>query len=181
MAPDASTARESLRSAYEHGRARRALVSALPVFPLGLLAWLIVRDGLVVAAATLALFVSTALFFWRGRDFARGVLPGALAGVVPFLAMVTLRGSMGAMSGASCVAHCVPASALSGLVAGVAIGTFAARAGSPARAWLSAGITATLVGALACACMGVSGLVGLALGLLAGSAPLAIRAQLGRA
>jgi hypothetical protein len=147
--------------------------------PLALIAWLIVRDELVVVTSALALFVTTALFFWRGRDLARGVLPGALAGVLPFGAMVALRssGAMGAM-GAHCAAYCLPITGISALFAGVAIGTFAARSGSPARAWLSASVTATLVGALACACMGVAGLAGLAVGLLVGSLPLAIRAQL---
>lgn len=169
-----------MRRAYERGRAKRASIAALPVVVVGAIAYAMERELALVVVATALMFVAAAVFSFRGRGLGKGVLPGVAAGVVPFAAMHAARAYGHVCSGSSCFAVCVPASVVGGLVAGLFVGRLARRSDHVGSVWASAGIMAALTGSLACACLGVGGLIGLVAGLLAGSVPLALRPVLRR-
>jgi hypothetical protein len=172
---------EDVRRAYERGRAKRALVSAMPIAVVAAIAWAMEPELAPIASASALMFVAAVFFFFRGRGLGKGVLPGVAAGIVPFVAMHAARAYGHVCAGSSCFTVCVPAAVIGGLVAGVFVGRLAARSEDQAgRVWASAGVMATLTGSLACACIGVGGLVGLVAGLLVGSIPLAIRPVLRR-
>jgi hypothetical protein len=119
----------------------------------------------------LGLFVLGATLLWYGRDVKRAVLPGVLAGSVPFLLVLCSRHFGHACTGMSCTTLCMQACAAGGIVAGIAVARVGNARKSGAGYWLAASALALLTGAMACACLGISGLVGLALGYGAGLAP----------
>src|SRR5579859_7330141 len=77
--------------AYERGRARHALVAALPIVALAAIASRIEHRVGLTAVVGAAMYALAAFFFWRGRGLARGVIPGVAAGVLPFAAMQAAR------------------------------------------------------------------------------------------
>lgn len=171
---ESSALRERARRAYERGRIQRALVSAIPLVVVAVIGGALARDVRVAALVGASMYVVAAVAFWRGRGLARGVLPGVAAGVVPFVAMHAARMYGHVCGGAMCFSVCIPAAALGGLVAGALIGRFARGSTEVMRSWGSAAAFAALTGALACACSGVGGVLGLVAGLLVGSVPLVV-------
>ncbi len=163
--------RRAARVAYEQHRARSAALFALPLllFPvLGCCLGAAERTACVVAIALLAVGV---VALWRGQVAARALWPGVLAGLLPLGLALAARSYGHACLGGSCTSLCVPACALGGLLAGVAVAYAARRSKAPARYALVAGSAALLVGCLGCSCVGYAGMLGLALGL---GVPLAV-------
>lgn len=174
MAPERDQVREKMRRAYERGRVRDALMRTLPVAVIAGLACLIGerRPGELTLAGVLC---GTAfLFLWRGRHLGRGVLPGLLAGAVPFAAAHLARNAGHACAGGSCYSTCVLACVGGAVIAGVVIGRFARRSEAPRLSWLAAGTVALLTGSLACACIGLTGIVGLVAGVMVASTPMVL-------
>lgn len=156
---------ETVSVAYERGRRRWAVVSVLPltVLPLGSFALghrlmpSLVFGGLLLTVA--------AVLLWRGQAFGRGLAVGLKAGVVPLVLAhaANLYGHVCTADG--CTSLCVPACVLGGVAAGLIISGAAMR--SPVR-WQvvgSAAVSAGLIGALGCACIGFSGVAGLVVGM----------------
>jgi hypothetical protein len=116
---------------------------------------------------------------WYGRDPQRAVLPGIAAGPVP-LVLALCANNMHSCGLEGCASLCVPACALGGVVAGSAV----ASVGNQRRAgiwfWLSASALALLTGAMGCACIGYSGVIGLGIGFAAGVVPGLLRKTFGR-
>jgi hypothetical protein len=175
---DLTHLRRRVRRAYELARLRRALLGVAPVLVI------------IVGAASFAHRPVSTLWFgvgtlavgaamlWYGRDPQKAVLPGIAAGLVPL--MFALCANHVHMCGAdSCSSLCVPACTLGGVVAGLAV----ASVGNQRRAgpwfWVSASALAILTGAMGCACMGYSGVMGLAVGFGAGMVPGLLRRALG--
>ena len=165
----------AVRGAYERGRARRAFVAALPIFALAAIASRIEpRAGLALLVGV-AMYVVAALFFWRGRGLARGVLPGIAAGVLPFAAMHAARLYGHVCGGALCFTVCIPAAAIGGVAAGLLVGRVARGSRDARSTWVSGALLAALTGSLACACVGIGGIAGLVVGLVVGSVPFVVR------
>jgi hypothetical protein len=163
------------RRTYERARARRALLAATPVVIIAIVGGKLAHDVVLASVVGAVMFAAAAIFFWRGLGWARGVLPGVAAGVLPFAAMHAAQLYGHACAGSACFSVCVPAAAVSGTVAGALIGRFASHGTNVRASWLSASLFAALTGSLACACVGAGGLVGLAAGLVVGSVPLVAR------
>jgi hypothetical protein len=162
-------AREALlrraRFAYERGRVKRALVGAVPALVFGAAACAMGADArriglafVLFAAATAALVVGGAL--------ARGVLPGFLAGAIPFVT-ASVAQSFGHMClDGVCMAYCAPACAASGVVAGTLVTWMTLRARGGLLAWASAATLVVTCGTLGCRCLGTGSVMGLLAGVV---------------
>jgi hypothetical protein len=171
--------RARAKAAYERGRLRDGVVAASFAVPFSLVVGVV--EGHVVSCFVVGLALATlvTLLHWSGRDLARGIVPGLVAGAVP-LVFANVSMSAHLCIGGSCASACIAACAAGGIVAGSFSAWFARRSSLPRAAWVSAGSVALLVGALGCMCVGVFGVLGLVGGLLVGSAPLVLRPALSR-
>lgn len=166
---DALAAR--VRKAYERARWRQALAGFAPVLLVPTLALCLDGWTLRTAALGLALFAIGTTLLWYGRDAARGVLPGVLAGLLPFAAALCAP-RMHMCMGHSCMSVCLVACAGSGLIAGAVLG-IVWRASKRGRIALGVAATVTLItGTIGCACVGYGGVLGMVVGFLIGLLPL---------
>src|SRR5690242_14917064 len=91
MAPELDTDAHSVamraraRSAYERGRLRDGAIAASFAVPFALVVGVIEGHALGCFAVGVALAVAVTYLHWRGRDLARGIVPGLVAGVVPLV------------------------------------------------------------------------------------------------
>jgi hypothetical protein len=134
--------------------------------------------GTITLAALLFVLIGAIAF--RGGVASRAIGPGLLGGVWPFAVPWLLRfvgqpccgsGECGLASSSLCLPACVGG----GVLAGVVVAFLIAREPRPRLAlagWASA--IAILTGSLGCLFAGASGLVGMLLGTLVTSAPVAI-------
>jgi hypothetical protein len=168
------------RARYEWARAKRALVGFAPLLLVVTVATAVARHPSATGAFGIGAFIAGAVMLWYGRDPKRAVLPGVLAGLVP-LVLALCTSHMHACTGDSCMMMCVPACSVGGLVAGLAVAGVGNQRRAGAVFWLSASALALLTGAMGCACVGYSGVAGLAVGFAAGVVPGLLRRAFGRA
>jgi hypothetical protein len=168
-----------VRWSYELGRLRRALLGVAPVLVIVAVAACVAHRPLSALGFGLATVAVGAAMLWYGRDPQKAVLPGVAAGLVP-LALAFCANHMHSCGADGCNSLCVPACALGGVVAGLAV----ASVGNQRRAgiwfWLSASSLALLTGAMGCACIGYSGVLGLGIGFGAGVVPGLLRRALAK-
>jgi len=160
------------RRAYERGRvlsARLALAVAAPMVGLSLV---LCDRPLASAGCGLALAAVLLAAAWRGQPFARGARAGLLAGLGPLL--LPLATCLHICAGGVCLlapTACVVAA----LLGGAALGLYARHhinASPDASGYLVTALAvAALVGSLGCVIAGVSGIVGMMVGLALGTAP----------
>lgn len=176
---DLAVLERRVRWTYELARVRRAMLGLAPLaLVVAIVACITDRPGSAVAFGAAA-FVGGALMLWYGRDPQKAVLPGVAAGLVP-LALALCANQVHACGAGGCSTLCVPACALGGVVAGLAVASVGRRRGAGVSFWASASALALLTGAMGCACVGYSGLAGLGLGFAAGALPGLVRRALGR-
>jgi hypothetical protein len=161
--------------AYERGRWRHALTGFAPVLLLPMLVLCI--DGISLRTIALgALLFGTGVFvLWRGRDAARSVLPGVLAGTVPLVAAICAP-RMHVCTGSSCMSFCLAACAGGGFLAGVVVGLVWRRSRRGRVSLAIAAVLSTMTGALGCSCVGYGGVLGMAAGFMLGMLPWVARA-----
>ncbi|MFZ5890734.1 MAG: hypothetical protein ACOY0T_06750 [Myxococcota bacterium] len=169
-----------LKRKYEWTRLRRALLGLLPLMLVVLLTMQISkRPASALIFGSVAVTWGT-LLLWYGRDVRRAVLPGVAAGLVP-LTFALCANAMGHVcTGERCVSVCVPACVVGGLIAGLLVAAVGHRRNHGAAFWVSAASLSVLTGAMGCACVGYSGVLGLALGFGAGFLPSLLRASFGK-
>ena len=167
------------RLRYEFARAGRSLVGFAPALLLvAVAAGLGRRPGSAVMFGSM-LFFSGAFLLWRGQTMHKAVLPGLLAGVIPLtFAIMANRGH--ACAGGHCSTWCLPACITGGVVAGFAVSWFAKKRGLDWRFLVGASAVSLLTGAMGCACIGYSGVFGLAAGFLAGAVPMTVSKLIAR-
>jgi hypothetical protein len=163
---DVAAVRERLRRRYELARARRALIVLIPILAMAGLTWRVAGDlwGPIFGGALLS--VVGVVFLWRGQAAGRVVVPAMLAGAVPFACALWAH-CAGERSVGVCTLACLGASVAAGLM----VARVARRSDAHARTWAYAGSVAILTGSIACACLGIGGLLGLALGFGAVAVP----------
>lgn len=162
------------RQSYERARVVRALVGGVPLAVLAVLAALLSRrPGSITVLGPLLFLVGVALL-WRGRDAGRGLLPGALAGVIPLTMSLVANLWHGCASG-HCSSWCVPACTAGGVIAGALVSVIALRRNLGLGFWAGASTISLLTGAMGCSCVGYSGLVALAAGFAGGVLPQLLR------
>lgn len=161
----------SAMSSYESSRARAALFVTLPATVLAIVACCCGTKPLTAALVGTVLLVASWFFRWRGQSLGRAVLPGVVAGVAPFALALGARAYGHVCTGSQCVSLCIPACTVGGAIAGSYIARTAQKQNSPLLFLLGASALATLVGCLGCSCVGLGGVVGLAVGLMVTSLP----------
>lgn len=154
---------------YERSRIKRALLAALPTLVLPLIAFGV--GGRLVTSVSLgaAVCVAVVILVWRGQAWGMAVPAGLIAGVVPLgLALAAQRiGHVCTPQG--CTSLCVPMCSAGGVIAGLVISAAARRSPAPRVTLVSGALLSVAIGALGCSCVGMGGMVGLSLGLIAGA------------
>ena len=163
------------RFKYEWSRVRRALLGFAPAMLVVGIAALFARYPSSALLFGLMMFAVGVALLWYGRDLKRAVLPGLVAGIVPLTLVLCASRVDHACMGNECMMVCLPACAAGGIVAGLVVAAVGYRGGHGMGFWVGASAVALLTGAMACFCVGYSGLAGLALGYGAGMVPAVAR------
>lgn len=171
---DLTQLQRRVRRAYELGRLRRALLGVAPVLVIIAVAACVAHRPVSTLWFGLATVTIGAVMLWYGRDPQKAVLPGIAAGLVP-LVFALCGNHMHACGTDGCSSLCVPACALGGVVAGLAVASVGNQRTAGPWYWVSASLLALLTGAMGCACIGYSGVVGLGIGFAAGIVPGLLR------
>ena len=127
--------------------------------------------GFVLLAAALA---------FHGRAPGHAVGPGMLAAAAATLCPLVIRAVGQVCQSDACMSLCLPACVVGGATAGVLLGLRAKgeEDRQSALQTLVAGAALVLLAApMGCAMLGASGLLGVVIGMVAGSAPMLIRAR----
>jgi len=180
MAPmtDQALARRG-RWLYELGRARWASQILVLVLPLLVVARMVGRPGpLVLALGGLLAIAGFTLAMIHDR-YARAVHIGLLAGLPALLIPVLIR-MLHLLPFGAVIDPCIPASFLSGVVAGWVVSRRATEEVHRLSFWSAAVLVTALSGSLGCSVAGGSGVTGLLAGVVAGSAPVWLRSALQR-
>jgi hypothetical protein len=168
------------RWAYERARLGRAIVAFVPMLLIvGVAAWLGKRPVTVINLG-LGIYAAGALLLWYGREPAKAVLPGVLAGLVPLCFSLCASHMGHVCTGDHCYALCVPACTAGGLGAGILVARFGLKQARGMWFWLFASGLALVTGSLGCSCVGYSGLIGLNLSYGLGLLPGVVKALRGR-
>lgn len=165
------------RRAYELARVRVAARAAWLLGPLAAACALVTGAGDECACVGVLLLVAAVVLRWRSRQGAEGVAIGLFAGAIPLVAaLVVARVAPGCVGGpfpSLCAGLCFA----TGLPAGMWLGLRAARGRLDVVSRVAAVGVAILAASLGCVGLGTAGVVGAALGLLLGSAPVVWRAR----
>src|SRR5713101_3077387 len=154
------------RRAYEAARLRRAVLAFAPILLLVTATALTGhRFGYTLAFGS-ALFALGVALLWYGLSAKQAVLPGVAAGLVPLLFALCARQMNHACGGDHCLMFCVPACLAGGVIAGIVVGSIGVRTRRGFGFWLAASGVCLLTGAMGCACVGLPGVMGLALGYM---------------
>ncbi|MGB5809206.1 MAG: hypothetical protein WBG86_01675, partial [Polyangiales bacterium] len=151
--------------AFARGRVRFSLIGAVATVALTLFGWLMGSDDKALWFGAVLMVIATGSLY-VGRSAGRAVLPAFAIGLIPFSALLVVQtvSGHGCHTG-GCASLCLPTCVLSGLAAGGLLAFVAVRV----RAGLGfLGVAAAmiwLVGTLGCPCVGVSSVVGMALGI----------------
>lgn len=164
------------RAHYEWARAKRALLGLAPFGLIVAAAAFIGERPAVAVALGAVVFVWGVLLLWYGREPRRAVLPGVAAGLVPLTFALCATLIEHGCTGSACWRVCIPACALGGVVAGLAVAAVGHRRRQSAAFWISASAIALLTGAMGCACAGYAGVAGMLVGYVAGLLPSGLRA-----
>lgn len=174
MTLDAAVVRRHAHRAYLRGRLSRSWLEVTIACTLILIAALMARQPSVVLIPALALVSLTALFTLAGTIPARAILPGLLLGLLP-LACSLSAVHFGHVCGAGgCSSVCVPLCTTGGALAGLLLARAARRTKRPLLVWSTAGSVLLATGALGCACVGATGILGMLAGFLPSAALLAL-------
>lgn len=163
------------RLRYEWTRARRAVLGFLPVFVLVAVACALGDRPWWALLFGLLLFMAGVVALSYGRGARRAVLPGLAAGMAPLVLVLLARHVGHVCGGAECTSLCLQACVVGGAIAGLAVGFTKGARTAGAAFWVAASFVAVLTGAMACARLGISGIVGLVSGYLVGLLPGLIR------
>ncbi|HJZ89046.1 MAG TPA: hypothetical protein VKN99_27935 [Polyangia bacterium] len=172
MTPSERTLMAAARRAYEWGRLRAALRAAWLVVPMVAISVAWARHPVASLAAGVALLGLVVVLGWRGGAAGRAVGPGLVAGLAPLTLPLAVRTTGHLCSSTLCMQLCLPACVVGGLISGALLARAAARLerGRPGF-MVAAGAIAALAGSLGCALLGLSGVAGMAAGLMVASTP----------
>jgi hypothetical protein len=174
MATEFPSLKTRARRAYELGRLRRALLGSVPTMLVAAVVVALVHEVSLPLTLGLALYLASVVLLWWGRSPGRSVLPGVVYGLLPLAGAVVAKSHGHLCMGGSCYGTCLALCLGGGTVAGLLVGRLAARSETPTGVFLSAASTALLTGAIGGSCVGVHGLVGMAIGIGAGVLPLLV-------
>jgi hypothetical protein len=171
---DIAQLQKRVRRAYEFARLRQAALGMVPVVVIVVLATCFTHRPMSAIVFGTVAVISGLLMLWFGREAQKAVLPGIAAGVVP-LVFALCANYVHSCGMHGCSTWCVPACALGGVVAGLAVAGMGNQRRAGPLFWVSASGLALLIGAMGCSCVGYSGVMGLALGFASGTVPVLLR------
>lgn len=180
MAIDPVQLREKAKRVYELARLRHALALSIPVLLVGVMVALLVHEVSLPLIVGLLLYISSVVLLWWGRVPGRSVLPGVVYGLLPLTGSVIAKLHQHVCMGFDCFSTCMLYCMSGGVVAGLLVARLALRSDSPLAVFFSAASTALLTGAIGGSCVGVHGIVGMAIGIGIGAVPLAMRRRVQR-
>lgn len=181
MQAELAALRSRTKRAYEWGRVRTALGLSIPTLLLGVCVAALVREVSWPLALGTLLYLASVVLLWVGKAPGRSVLPGVVYGLLPLTGGLVSRFNGHVCLGLSCYSSCLLYCVAGGVAAGVLVSRLAARSESSTAVFLSAAATSLLTGAIGISCVGVHGLVGMALGVALGAVPLGVRRVFRRA
>jgi len=152
----------------------------LVVLPMLVVALLVGRPASLVAGLGGLLGASAFALAMVHDRYARAVRTGILAGLPALLIPVLMRALHLLPPLGAGVDPCIPASFLSGIVAGWVVSRRTSDETKRVSFWTVAVGAAALTGSLGCSVAGGSGVMGLMAGVVAGSAPVLLRVALQR-
>ena len=160
------------RRTYELSRALRAVVGFTPALILVAVAACANHHRASALLFGAGMFVIGSLVLWYGRDLRRAVLPGLALGILPLTMALCANYSSHVCMGGQCTSLCVPACAFGGFCAGIGVGIWGSRERGRLGFWLAGSALALSTGSMGCACVGFSGVMGLAAGYAVGLVPV---------
>ena len=160
------------RRGYEQARLQRALLGMLPVALLVAVVFCLRLHPhphvmLVLGASAFGL---GAVLLWFGREPARAVLPGLLAGLLPLWLALCARHWGHMCTDVECMVMCLPVCAVGGVLAGLGVSWYGALRRRTIWFWLTASTMTLLTGAVGATCAGYPGVLGVASGYAVGIA-----------
>lgn len=157
-----------VRSAYERGRLRDALISAVPVLVLPILGIVLTRCAAGAVVLGIVLLVAFVAARWRGQSWAQGAAIGVLAGALAAAAPICLWLDGAGCVGPACPGWCAPVCGIAGVVAGIFVGLRA----RDLRALATGALVASVSAALGCwplgLAMGAGAVAAIGVGALGG-------------
>lgn len=160
------------RLRYELSRLKLALVGMAPALLVVLLAACLSKHPHSALLFGAGLFGLGLALLFIGREPRRAVLPGLLLGLLPLSLALCVNHLPHLCMGDHCSSLCVPACAAGGFAAGIGMALLARRHRRGWAFWLAGSSVALLTGAMGCACVGYSGVLGLLAGYAFGLLPL---------
>lgn len=179
MAVDLNRVESNVRRAYERARFLHAVKTSAPLLCIAVLVSLVDRRPAVVLGIGGLLFVTDALFVWRGQQFGRGALAGLTGGAIPLVFGLCMQLYQRWYGGMLLTPGCTALCTAGGVLAGLWITWLARRQPSPLAFAFAAGTTALLLGSIGCACAGIAGAFGLLGGLAIPIISARVRPQVG--
>lgn len=177
MAIDTIQLRIKARRVYELSRLRQALALSIPVLLVGGMVAALVHEVSLPLVLGLVLYLVSVALLWWGRSPGRSVLPGIVYGLLPLTGAVIAKlhhhVCMGLLCYSTCLLYCLGG----GVITGLLVARLALKSATPTAVFLSAAATALLTGAIAGSCVGVHGIVGMAVGIGIGAVPLAVKSM----
>ena len=175
MQAEQALLRGKAKRAYEWGRLRRALGGSIPTLLVGGMVAALVHEVSWPLVLGSLLYLASVALLWFGRSPGRSVLPGVVYGLLPRTGGVIAKLHGHVCLGMSCYSNCMLYCVSGGVLAGILVGRLAAKSDSPLAVFMSAAATALLTGAIGSSCVGVHGIVGMALGIGVGAVPQSLR------
>lgn len=168
-------AKRRVQRHYEWQRACYALLGALPLVGLTFAALHFSARAQTTLLFGVGAFVAAVALLWCGRDAQRAVLPGFVAGGIPLVLSLWANQTHGCCAsnavacGPTTVSMCVVACSAGGLLAGGLVALIGKRLQLGPWYWRAAASMSLLVGAMGCACIGYTGVIGMAVGYALGA------------
>jgi hypothetical protein len=162
------------RWSYEIGRVRRASKMLLVILPLLICAWMIGRPAALIAAIGTLVSLTALGGAFLNVQHEKAVLVGVTSALPALLLPWAMRNiGLVRISGAA-IDPCIPGCVLAGGIAGAAVAIRASRERHHGSFWLVSTAVAAAVSVLGCSIAGGAGLIGLAFGVLSGTAPILV-------
>jgi hypothetical protein len=158
--------RQRAHRAFVRGRLREALLMMLVAGLVVLGASLLVTQVTQTVGLGALLLVVIGVFSFRGGEAGNVIMPALILGLMPLSCSLAARHFGHLCTGSACVSLCIPICTAGGLAAGAVLVRFAREHARPARTWWFGAIIVAVAGSLGCACVGLSGVSGMVLGLL---------------
>ena len=177
MGPSDAEVMRRGRTNYEIGRLRRSSRMLLYVVPVLACGWLIGRPAVLIVPAVAVLSLVAIASAYVHLRYEKAVLTG-IAASVPALLLPWAIGGVGLLRIAGAMIDpCIPACVVAGGIAGAVVAVRASGEQRHWSSWLMSAAVAGIVGAVGCSVAGEAGVLGMAIGALAGSAPVIARRE----